>query len=139
MLKTFGYPVVFINESREEGALVDDAPVFQLISNSLLVSENRHSLASYLLPPYWNRANAKRYPLLFNGYYDANENTFSTVGPSFLEIIGKTLASTGQGVVGILWNGEATSEAVPCKAQSMEGSGRQLPEPGTTMAVMQTR
>lgn len=42
---------------------------------------------------------------MFNGYYDANENTFSTVGPSFLEIIGKTLAGTGQGVVGILWNG----------------------------------
>ncbi|WP_340023483.1 hypothetical protein MHI24_31445 [Paenibacillus sp. FSL K6-1096] len=105
MLKSFGYPVVFINESREEGALVVDAPVFQLISNSLLVSEDRHSLASYLLPPYWDPANSNRYPLLFNGYYDANENTFSTVGPSFLEIIGKTLASTGRGAVGILWNG----------------------------------
>ncbi|MNO26132.1 hypothetical protein D3C76_159810 [compost metagenome] len=106
ILKTFGYPVVFRNESIDGGAPLNNAPVFQLISGSLLETEKgHHSLASYILPPYWSVKNVKGYPLLFNGYYDANENTFSTVGPSFLEIIGKTLASTGKGVVGILWNG----------------------------------
>lgn len=106
ILKTFGFPVVFRNASIDNAALLSNAPVFQLISGSLLVIENdQHSLASYILPPFWSAANVKGYPLLFNGYYDANENTFSTVGPSFLEIIGKTLASTGKGVVGILWNG----------------------------------
>lgn len=106
ILKTFGYPVVYRNESADDGALLSNAPVVQLISGSLLVTKNgQHSLASYILPPNWSAKSVKGYPLLFNGYYDANENTFSTVGPSFLEIIGKTLASTGKGIVGVLWNG----------------------------------
>lgn len=140
ILKTFGYPVVFCNETADDGALLSNAPVFQLISGSLLVTKNgQHSLASYILPPNWSAKNVKGYPLLFNGYYDANENTFSTVGPSFLEIIGKTLASTGKGVVGVLWNGEGYIGSRSCKAPFTPALGRQLPKAKIAMVVMRSR
>lgn len=105
MLRSFGYPVVFHNESTEGRALLNQAPIIQVINGSLLQTDTGcYSLASYILPPYW-KADVDSYPLLFNGFYDANENMFSTVGPSSIEIICKTLARTGKGVVGIVWNG----------------------------------
>jgi hypothetical protein len=105
ILRTFGYPVVLHNETTDGRALLNDAPVIQVVNGSLLQTDTGcYSLASYILPPYWN-ADLDGYPLLFNGYYDANENMFSTVGPSFIEIICTTLARTGKGVVGIIWNG----------------------------------
>lgn len=105
ILRSFGYPVVFHNDLTEGRDFVSDAPVIQVVNSSLLQTNTGcYSLASYILPPYWN-ADLDGYPLLFNGYYDANENMFSTVGPSFIEIICNTLARTGKGVVGVIWNG----------------------------------
>lgn len=106
ILRTFGYPVVFHNDSTEDRGVLSEAPVIQVVNGSLLQTDTGcYSLASYILPPYWNADLNGDYPLLFNGFYDANDNMFNTVGPSCIEVICNTLARTGKGAVGVVWNG----------------------------------
>ncbi|THF73753.1 hypothetical protein [Cohnella fermenti] len=126
-LEATGYPVLLRNAAASGGEpLLEGAPLFQLVNNERIASaEGAASLAAFLLPPGWRRsapetgplreagtgvganpsANPTAYPILFTGYYDQNENVYLHCGLPLLKAIGRAMEKTGQGVVGIVWNG----------------------------------
>ncbi|MFC5404133.1 hypothetical protein [Cohnella soli] len=103
-LKLTGYPLIVRPTDVEPEQLVG-RPAFQLIHGCIAGRGEHRSMVSYIVPPFWTPAPEKRYPALFSGFYDQNENVFSTVGPPLLNVLGQTLLDTGKGVVGIIWNG----------------------------------
>lgn len=103
-LKETGYPILYKNYP--DFILQENIPAFQIVSNYIVAwNQETPSLATFILPPYWRAGSQKRYPVLFSGFYDNNENMFQTIGPSFLNILGNLLRETGEPVIGILWNG----------------------------------
>lgn len=103
-LKETGYPILYKNYPDFE--LQENIPAFQIVNNYIVAwNEETPSLATFVLPPFWRADTQKHYPILFSGFYDSNENTFQTIGPCFLNILGNVLRETGEPVVGILWNG----------------------------------
>ncbi|OME82225.1 hypothetical protein BK120_16335 [Paenibacillus sp. FSL A5-0031] len=104
VMKLTGYPVIF----RNPGTALDElegVPAFQLVHGRIAGQGEHRSMVSYILPPEWSRTPEARYPALFSGFYDQNENVFANVGPALLNVLGQTLLDTGKGAVGIIWNG----------------------------------
>lgn len=99
--------------SAEPGhAVLDGLPVFQVVHGHLVEPDdlptlgNEHSLATFILPPSWtSEAAPATYPVLFNGFYDLNDNTFQGEGPRFLETLAEVYCEDGIPAVGLLWNG----------------------------------
>ncbi|GEM_PF-1010468 len=102
-LEHSGYPVL-IRRADTPLAELERVPAFQLVHNVIIGQGVHRSLATYILPPMWQRA-AADYPAIFSGFYDQNENVFSVIGPDMLRVIGKLYTERGAGVVGIIWNG----------------------------------
>lgn len=104
MLRLTGYPVIIrLPEAASEE--LEGLPAFQLVHGCIAGKDEHLSMVSFVLPPYWNSKPQTRYPVLFSGFYDQNENVFSTVGPPLLQALGNTLLESGRGAVGIIWNG----------------------------------
>lgn len=103
-LNLTGYPVVLRRPDAKEIEW-EDVPAFQLFHGVIVRAGGHYSMASFFLPPYWRRSATERYPALFSGFYDQNENVFASVGPSLLKALGRSLLHTGTGAVGIIWNG----------------------------------
>jgi len=104
VLKLTGYPVIF----RHPGTALEQlesVPAFQLVHGCIAGQGEHRSMVSYILPPEWTSTPEVRYPALFSGFYDQNENVFANVGPSLLKVLGQALLETGKGAVGIIWNG----------------------------------
>lgn len=102
-LQHCGFPVL-IRRSDTLAAELENVPAFQLVHNVIIGRSKHRSLATFVLPPFWRRA-AESYPALFSGFYDQNENVFSTVGPEMLKVLGQLFNEQDTGVVGIIWNG----------------------------------
>lgn len=103
-IKQTGYPVLI--RSADCGMCeLQGVPAFQIIHGRLIGGEINRSLVSYVLPPYWTPSPDTRYPMVFSGFYDQNENVFKSVGPFLLKVLGKSLQATGRGAIGIIWNG----------------------------------
>ncbi|BBH22042.1 hypothetical protein Back11_33870 [Paenibacillus baekrokdamisoli] len=104
-LKLTGYPVVLRHYEVTVDKLEEGVPAFQLVHGDIIGEGEHRSMVSFILPPYWSRAQVARYPAVFSGFYDQNENVFSTVGPPLLKVLGSAFLQTGKGAVGIIWNG----------------------------------
>ncbi|HHV99840.1 MAG TPA: hypothetical protein GXX36_09775 [Clostridiaceae bacterium] len=103
-LKDTGYPVIYKNYPQFE--LQENIPAFQVVSNFIIASNKETpSLATFILPPYWQAGKQNKYPVLFSGFYDSNENMFQTIGPSVLKVIGNVMKKTSKAVIGVIWNG----------------------------------
>ncbi|MCD9026109.1 hypothetical protein [Cohnella silvisoli] len=107
-LKLTGYPVIVRSPDAKPEQL-EGVPAFQLVHGRIVGQGENRSMVSYILPPFWSRTPETRYPALFSGFYDQNENVFSTVGPPLLKALGQTLLETGKGAIGIIWNGGGSS------------------------------
>lgn len=105
-LKMTGYPVMFRNAGGDGEGPVSGLPVFQLFNNHVIRdAEGIGSLASFIVPPGWSEDRSGGYSCLFTGYYDQNENVYRHCGLPTIKAIGKAMELTGQGSVGIVWNG----------------------------------
>jgi hypothetical protein len=112
-LEQTGYPLIHRNfpwANWKQGPLdkqtLNDLPAFQLAHNLVLAAyEDKPSLFTLLLPPRWSDVGSQTYPVLFNGFYDINENTFLANGLSFGKVIGQSLAKGQPGAIGVFWNG----------------------------------
>ncbi len=73
----------------------------QIINNVVVEG----SLATIILPPYWRRNGT--YPIVFQGFYDINENLYLGFGEA--QTIAKWIALSGiagrTGAIGVIWNG----------------------------------
>jgi len=64
------------------------------------------SLATIMLPPNWDRDAAPgTYPIVFNGFYDLNQNVFAAAGPRWAETVALSGIEGRTGAIGVLWNG----------------------------------
>ncbi|MBW2734776.1 MAG: prolyl oligopeptidase family serine peptidase [Deltaproteobacteria bacterium] len=64
------------------------------------------SLATIILPPNWTpRAPTGSYPIIFNGFYDINENLVGQGGPHVLKAVALSGQDGHTGAIGVLWNG----------------------------------
>ncbi|MFD2328142.1 hypothetical protein ACFSR7_02700 [Cohnella sp. GCM10020058] len=104
VLRQTGYPVVVRRPDTDADTLAG-VPAFQLVHGCIVGRGEHRSMASYILPPFWSPQPEASYPVLFSGFYDQNENVFSTVGPALLKVLGEALLETGRGAIGIVWNG----------------------------------
>jgi len=107
VLRLTGFPVVIRHPDTAPKQL-ENIPAFQLIHGCVTAGSSHgdnRSMVSYILPPFWTALPEVRYPAVLCGFYDQNENVFSTVGPPLLKILGEALNETGKGAVGIIWNG----------------------------------
>lgn len=101
--------------SAEPGhAVENDLPLFQVVHCHEVAPDdlpefegNEHSLATFILPPGWSAdVPAATYPVLFNGFYDINVNTFVNEGMGFVQTLATLHTQTpARTVVGLLWNG----------------------------------
>ena len=85
------------------GKLQGNSGRVQVIANVII----DNSLATIFLPPQWAPGPEGRYPILFEGYYDTNDNLLVPSGSSTL--IGRLVAESGlpnrSGAIGVIWNG----------------------------------
>lgn len=64
------------------------------------------SLATVILPPNWSPAAAvASYPIVFNGFYDLNQNLVQQEGVHLLKAIALSGQDGRSGAIGVLWNG----------------------------------
>lgn len=112
ILKNSGYPVVHLNQPDPQ----EDAPVFQVLHSQLIAKQSdKGSLATIILPPHWVSNPTKRYPILFNGFYDINENFANVnagIGLRFMKIIDQLLNEGSGSIIGILWNGGGATASI---------------------------
>ncbi|WP_139991309.1 hypothetical protein [Paenibacillus paridis] len=99
-----GYPIIFRVPTAAPEQL-EGMPAFQLVHGRIAGQGEHESMVSYILPPLWSTSLKEHYPALFSGFYDQNENVFSTMGPPLLKGLGQAFLETGKGAVGIIWNG----------------------------------
>ncbi|MBW2732214.1 MAG: hypothetical protein JRH20_07450 [Deltaproteobacteria bacterium] len=67
--------------------------------------KNLRGLVTIYLPPSWRPDAPSRYPIVFNGFYDLNQNVFSQEGPFMARLIADSSKHGKPGAIGILWNG----------------------------------
>lgn len=113
VVETTGYPLLHKNHpfaldpASETNAHVQyNIPAFQILHNTVIAYEpDKASLASFILPPYWQANPTTPYPVLFNGFYDINFNTAVANGLTYIQIINELMTEGKEPTVGILWNG----------------------------------
>jgi hypothetical protein len=116
---TSGWPIVHRNAHTAFDAMAptgeqvqDLVPAFQVVHCFIVPNADdpahpgkEESLATFLLPPFWERAPGRDYPVLFNGFYGINGSTVGTMGDKFLTALGELFEDHDRSAVGILWNG----------------------------------
>jgi hypothetical protein len=107
-----GYPVLHINAFQAEDLnspmsqqVRENIPAYQIVHGQVISHEpNKGSLATFILPPFWNKA-GEEYDVIFNAFYDHNQNTFKNNGPIIMDVMAK-LTDSGVGKsIGVLFNG----------------------------------
>jgi acetyl esterase/lipase len=64
------------------------------------------SLITVFLPPNWSSQDPPgRYPIVFNGFYDINQNVMTLEGPPMSRMIAMSASQGRSGAIGVLWNG----------------------------------
>lgn len=71
------------------------------------------SMFAVILPAHWTPPTISRpapYPIVFNGFYDLNDNLFQLEGATMTSLIAQSVKANssgrmGTGAIGILWNG----------------------------------
>lgn len=104
LVSRFGYPVIIKNNKND---IEENIPAFQILNCVIHrveeIDDNKGSLATYILPPFWHK-NAERYPVLFTDFYDLNATMYGSSGKRIINAIGK-LDSLGYGfAVGVVFN-----------------------------------
>lgn len=98
----FKKPAVF-NGTQAISTIISSTPrksgIVYIISG-LTVSK---SMFTVFLPANWNPQNS--YPIIFNGFYDINENLFNHEGIPVGALVAKSAQNNGTGAIGLLWNG----------------------------------
>ncbi|MBW2732215.1 MAG: hypothetical protein JRH20_07455 [Deltaproteobacteria bacterium] len=69
--------------------------------------KNLRGLITIYLPPGWRPDASARYPIVFNGFYDLNDNVFHQEGPFMARLIADSSKGGKPGAIGVLWNGGA--------------------------------
>jgi len=102
ILASTGVGVVHLNQRAwAEGRVLPASGKVQIVHNNQIDG----SLATIFLPPNWEPSPAGTYPILCNGFYDTNSNTFEWNGPLVAGIAALSSKSGGRGAIGVLWNG----------------------------------
>ncbi len=105
--KSTGYPLIYLTPEQNPE---NNIPAFQVICNRLVMFRTESpSLAYFLLPPFWTNQPKEKYPVLFSGFYDSNENFFSTFGKKYALILNECIKTAGKPAVAILWNSGGTN------------------------------
>ena len=108
VIKNTGYPIIFIcnTGTNSDVLLTEGVPAFQHINGLLIGSGTVYSLATVILPPYWDTAPAVKYPVLFHSYYDLNEDAFRlTETRSYCKVMGNLVNAGIGSAITILYNG----------------------------------
>ncbi len=110
-------------------------PVFQVLHGHLIdvgpstAAGSNDSLATYLLPPGWtDAAAANAFPILWNAFYDINDNTFRVSGLPFLRTMGALLRNPAgiRRAIGVLWNGGGAGAAFSFQPSFAAGAARTI-------------
>jgi len=75
---------------------------------SIIISglTNSQSMFTLFLPANWTPNNeGGSYPIIFNGFYDVNDNLFHLEGETVAQLIAQSTKANGTGAIGLLWNG----------------------------------
>lgn len=97
---TPGWPVVYLSDLE---SLTPGLPAWQVVhAVELAPGQEANSLATYVLPPGWEPTPERRYPILFNGYYDLTFNYLVHTGP--LHFMLADLMRTHGRAIAVLWN-----------------------------------
>lgn len=87
--------------------ILERAP--RLSGTNIIISGLTSSKSMYtvFLPANWSPENLREtpVPIIFNGFYDVNENLFLHEGKFMAELIAKSVQENGTGAIGVLWNG----------------------------------
>jgi len=79
------------------------------------------SVYTVFLPPNWSgAAPANTYPIVFDGAYDLNGNTFSSLGASMADWVSESGLNGRRGVIGVLWNGGGGSASLTMNEHALE-------------------
>ncbi len=92
------------------------------------------SLATVILPPGWSAsAPPGSYPVVANGFYDSNENTFldGQHGAFTARLVAESAAGGRRGSIGVLWNGGGSDASRTLS----EGAFRQFASVMRTLAT----
>lgn len=109
MQRMYGYPVMYKNAGMNFSVEFERSlPAFQIISGIIIEEvKGKSSLATIILPPYWEEGDEK--PVFLNQYYDHNDNVFYRNGKRILRVMGQTLVDNNhnysKNAIGVVWNG----------------------------------
>ncbi len=108
-------------ESLVEGHLESDSCRVQIIHANI----QGQGLVTVFLPPTW-RENAAEgtYPIIFNSFYDLNENVFSVYGPFLARLVAQSGVNGRRGVIGVLTNGAGVGGSRGFDEQLLKNSAK---------------
>jgi hypothetical protein len=120
VLQETGFPVVHKNypwaldtKAPIEKQVRENIPAFQIAHAYLIAVEpDKSSLATFILPPFWNSNPSTKYPVLFNGFYDIHSSSYAGYAVKFMNIIGRAVNNGTGTAMGALWNGGGASVSI---------------------------
>ena len=118
------HPTAFDTGAPATSQIQEGLPLFQIVHCYVVpyddpaVTGAENSLATFVLPPFWNDNPEVDYPVLFNSFYGIHGTTFSSTGAGFIKALGELYTLDGHRAVGIFHNGGGATPA-----QSLQGSG----------------
>ena len=149
-----GIPIAFRNYAEPvglgiEGRLLDEGyPTFQLLHNFLVRHDDpahpgsENSLASFFMPPYWERLPAGQdHPVLFNSGYDTDAAAKpGGTGGLFVRMLGELyLEDPAQKVVGVISNGGGGRATVALQGSAIENLNALWEAAGDELSLSRTR
>jgi hypothetical protein len=141
-----GYPAMHLNYEENLGspdfsAVQENVPVFQIIHNVIVTpnipgasqaeNEGKEGLVTVVLPPFWNKNQAARYPVYFAPLYNSTY-TLVIAAPGalpidqFFQIFGQSYDfedPAGGGAIMVTYNGGATENAATSQPSAQHQAG----------------
>jgi len=145
ILEETGFPLQHRNSSALNNSspdLLESAPLFQIVHAHIVRHDDpdtlgrEDSLATFILPPLWEKSPAQAYPVIFTGFYDIHGTTFNQ---NIIKTRLKTQASIfnehNQGIVGILWNGGGASGSLTFQRSAYDNVAKLFSEAQNMLTI----